>query len=134
MAQTCGRPYLADRLRGALSTRGSSPPPGLILVSKRDAGQQNPAERILLVNLTGPFLCARAALPAMIRQGSGKIVTVVSIGDRMGIAGIAACGATRAGLIRFTACLAAEVNTKRTGSLSARLVWLVVVAVLTLLL
>jgi len=37
-------------------------------------------ERILRVNLTGPFLCARAVLPVMMRQRSGKIVNVASIG------------------------------------------------------
>jgi NAD(P)-dependent dehydrogenase (short-subunit alcohol dehydrogenase family) len=36
-------------------------------------------ERILRVNLTGPFLCAKAVLPAMIRQ---KIINVASIGNR----------------------------------------------------
>jgi 3-oxoacyl-[acyl-carrier protein] reductase len=67
-------------------------------------------ERILRVNLTGPFLCARAVLPIMMRQQSGKIINVASIGGRMGIAGIAAYGAAKAGLLHFTASLAAEVK------------------------
>jgi len=67
-------------------------------------------ERILRVNLTGPFLCARAVLPVMMRQRSGKIVNVASIGGRVGFAGIAAYGAAKAGLLHFTASLAAEVK------------------------
>jgi NAD(P)-dependent dehydrogenase (short-subunit alcohol dehydrogenase family) len=67
-------------------------------------------ERLLRVNLTGPFLCARAVLPVMMRQRWGKIVNVASIGGRVGFAGIAAYGAAKAGLIRFTASLAAEVK------------------------
>jgi 3-oxoacyl-[acyl-carrier protein] reductase len=67
-------------------------------------------ERILRVNLTGPFLCAKAVLPAMIRQRAGKIINVASIGGRVGFAGIAAYGAAKAGLIHFTASLAAEVK------------------------
>jgi 3-oxoacyl-[acyl-carrier protein] reductase len=67
-------------------------------------------ERILRVNLTGPFLCAKAVLPAMIRQGGGKIINVASIGGRMAFVGIGAYGAAKAGLIHFTASLAAEVK------------------------
>jgi NAD(P)-dependent dehydrogenase (short-subunit alcohol dehydrogenase family) len=67
-------------------------------------------ERVLRVNLTGAFLCARAVLPIMMRQRSGKIVNVASIGGRVGFAGIAAYGAAKAGLIHFTASLAAEVK------------------------
>jgi 3-oxoacyl-[acyl-carrier protein] reductase len=67
-------------------------------------------ERMLRINLTGPFLCARAVLPIMMRQHSGKIVNVASIGGRMGFAGIAAYGAAKAGLLHFTASLAAEVK------------------------
>jgi len=67
-------------------------------------------ERILRVNLTGPFLCSRAVLPIMMRQRSGKIVNVASIGGRMGFAGIAAYGAAKAGLLHFTTSLAAEVK------------------------
>ncbi|MCK7473343.1 MAG: SDR family oxidoreductase [Rhodopseudomonas palustris] len=67
-------------------------------------------ERVLRVNLTGPFLCARAVLPIMMRQHAGKIVNVASIGGRVGFAGIAAYGAAKAGLLHFTASLAAEVK------------------------
>ena len=43
--------------------------------------------RVVDVNLTGPFLCARAVLPTMIEQGSGSIVNISSIGGRHGAKG-----------------------------------------------
>ena len=58
--------------------------------------------RVLDVNLTGPFLCSRAVLPAMIEQGSGKIVNISSIGGRSGAAGRSPYRPTKAALINFT--------------------------------
>ncbi len=66
--------------------------------------------RILQVNLTGTFLCARAVLPALIRQRSGKIVNVGSLSSFGGFAGNSAYGAAKAGIVMFTKCLAAEVK------------------------
>ena len=67
-------------------------------------------ERILRVNLTGAFLCARAVLPVMIRQRSGKIVNLGSLSSFVGFAGNSAYGASKAGIVMFTKCLAAEVK------------------------
>jgi NAD(P)-dependent dehydrogenase (short-subunit alcohol dehydrogenase family) len=66
--------------------------------------------RVLAVNLTGPFLCAQAVLPSMIRQGWGKIINLSSLGGQVGVAGNSAYGAAKAGLLLFTRCLAAEVK------------------------
>ncbi|MFC2020590.1 SDR family NAD(P)-dependent oxidoreductase [Chloroflexota bacterium] len=65
---------------------------------------------VLGVNLTGPFLCARAVLPEMIKQRSGKIVNMSSIGGRRGAAGRTPYRPTKAAIINFTECLAAEVK------------------------
>ncbi|HSB81142.1 MAG TPA: SDR family oxidoreductase [Candidatus Methylomirabilis sp.] len=66
--------------------------------------------RVLQVNLTGPFLCAKAVLPSMIRQRWGKIINISSLGGQVGVAGNSAYGASKAGLLLFTRCLAAEVK------------------------
>ncbi|MFA5027109.1 MAG: SDR family oxidoreductase [Candidatus Methylomirabilota bacterium] len=66
--------------------------------------------RILQVNLTGTFLCSRAVLPAMIRQRSGKIVNLGSLSSFTGFPGNSAYGASKAGIVMFTRCLAAEVK------------------------
>lgn len=62
------------------------------------------------VNLTGSFLCAKAVLPKMIEQRFGKIINLSSIGGRHGAAGRTPYRPTKAALINFTECLAAEVK------------------------
>ena len=64
--------------------------------------------RVVDVNLTGPFLCARVLLPKMIEQGSGSIVNISSIGGRHGSKGRGPYRAAKAGLINLTETLAAE--------------------------
>jgi len=66
--------------------------------------------RVLEVNLTGPFLCSRAAMPAMIAQRSGKIINISSIGARYGAAGRSPYRSSKTALLQFTYCLAAEVK------------------------
>lgn len=65
---------------------------------------------VIAVNLTGPFLCSRAVLPTMIHQHYGKIINLASIGGRKGAAGRIPYRPTKAALINFTECLAAEVK------------------------
>ena len=66
--------------------------------------------RVIDVNLTGAFLLTQALLPAMINQGSGKVINISSIGGRGGGARRSAYRATKAALISFTQSLAAEVK------------------------
>ena len=66
--------------------------------------------RVLEVNLTGSFLCSRAVLPTMIRQHSGKIINISSIGARYGAAGRSPYRSSKAALLQLTYCLAAEVK------------------------
>jgi NAD(P)-dependent dehydrogenase (short-subunit alcohol dehydrogenase family) len=64
-------------------------------------------ERILAVNLTGPFLVCRATLPHLLDQG-GSIVNVASNTALMGQSYSAAYCASKAGLLMFSKALAAE--------------------------
>ena len=66
--------------------------------------------RVVGTNLTGAFLCCRAVLPAMMSQRCGRIVIISSIGGRHGAAGRTPYRPTKAALINFTECLAAEVK------------------------
>jgi NAD(P)-dependent dehydrogenase (short-subunit alcohol dehydrogenase family) len=47
-------------------------------------------ERVIGINLTGAWLCARAAIPAMIRRGGGAVVNVASNAGLVGFPNLAA--------------------------------------------
>jgi NAD(P)-dependent dehydrogenase (short-subunit alcohol dehydrogenase family) len=64
-------------------------------------------ERILAVNLTGPFLVCRATLPFLLDNG-GNIVNVASNTALMGQSYSAAYCASKAGVLMFSKALAAE--------------------------
>ncbi len=68
--------------------------------------------RVLAVNLTGVFNCCRAVLPAMLAQGSGRIVNVASIAGKEGNPNMCAYSASKAGVIGLTKSLAKEVATR----------------------
>jgi NAD(P)-dependent dehydrogenase (short-subunit alcohol dehydrogenase family) len=63
--------------------------------------------RVLAVNLTGPFLTCRAALPHLERS-KGNIVNVASDAAAMGLPYAAAYGASKGGLVMFTKSVANE--------------------------
>lgn len=65
--------------------------------------------RILSVNLTGTYHGCAAALPALIRAGSGRIVNVGSISGQVGGTGVhPAYGASKAGVHALTKTYALE--------------------------
>ena len=66
--------------------------------------------RVLDVNLTGPFLCAKAVLPSMREKGWGRIVNIASVAaKRISFTGAASYTASKEGLLGFTRHLAYEV-------------------------
>ena len=65
-------------------------------------------DRMVAVNLRGPLLLARAALPAMLRQGSGSIINVASQLGKYGLGGYVTYCATKFGVVGFTEALASE--------------------------
>ena len=67
---------------------------------------------VIDVDLTGAFLCSRAALPSMLANGSGSIVMISSRLGQIGFAGVAHYAAAKAGLIGLTKSLAKEVGPK----------------------
>jgi 3-oxoacyl-[acyl-carrier protein] reductase len=66
-------------------------------------------ERVLAVNLTGAYLCCRAALRGMIAARGGRIVNVVSPAAFFGKEGAANYAAAKGGLVALTKSLAREV-------------------------
>ena len=64
--------------------------------------------RFLAVNLTGPFLVCRAALPTMLAASSGCIINVASTAGVRGGRDRAAYTAAKGGLVQFTRSLALD--------------------------
>ena len=64
--------------------------------------------RILTVNLTSMFLCAKYVLPAMISAKRGSIVNITSIQGLFGFPGYPHYAASKGGVISFTRQLARE--------------------------
>jgi 3-oxoacyl-[acyl-carrier protein] reductase len=69
-------------------------------------------EKVIDVNLTGPFLTMKAVLPHMIAQQYGRIVNISSIAGLIGWRGASAYAASKAGLIALSKSVAREVARK----------------------
>jgi 3-oxoacyl-[acyl-carrier protein] reductase len=67
-------------------------------------------ERVLRVNLTGPFLCARAVLPAMRKAKWGRIINIASGAVRLGRPNYLHYIATKAALAGMSLSMAREVG------------------------
>ena len=88
-----------------------------ILVNNAGIALSNPVKRlaleewnrILAVNATGTFLCARAFLEGMIDRRWGRVINVASVAGLRGSRYIAAYTASKHAQIGFTRALAAEV-------------------------
>ncbi|MDF1503555.1 SDR family oxidoreductase, partial [Roseisolibacter sp. H3M3-2] len=65
-------------------------------------------DRMLAVNLTGAWLCAREVLAEMRAAGGGRVVLVASTAALKGYPGTAAYAASKAGLLGLARALAAE--------------------------
>jgi NAD(P)-dependent dehydrogenase (short-subunit alcohol dehydrogenase family) len=65
-------------------------------------------ERVLAVDLTGPFLCTKAAAPLMREHGGGAIVNITSISAVRASTLRSAYGTSKAGLAHLTKQLAVE--------------------------
>jgi 3-hydroxybutyrate dehydrogenase len=63
----------------------------------------------LAINLTGTFYCTRAALPAMLERGWGRIINIASIAGKTGAPYITAYSASKHGVMGLTRSLALEV-------------------------
>ena len=68
-------------------------------------------DRVLAVNLTGPFLCTQAAAPLMRENGGGAIVNITSISALRASTLRTAYGTSKAGLAHLTKQFAVELAT-----------------------
>lgn len=69
-------------------------------------------QRIISVNLTGTFLCTRAALPAMIERRWGRVINIASVAGKTGAPYVSAYCASKHGVLGLTRSAALEVALK----------------------
>ena len=64
-------------------------------------------------NLSSAFFCAKYQIPAMLRQGNASLIFTSSfVGHTIGLPGMAAYGASKAGLVGLARTLAAEYSAR----------------------
>jgi 2-dehydro-3-deoxy-L-rhamnonate dehydrogenase (NAD+) len=64
--------------------------------------------KVLRINVDGPFVCCKAVVPAMVKQGYGRIVNIASIAGKEGNPNAAHYSASKAALIALTKSLGKE--------------------------
>lgn len=77
-------------------------------------------ERVLSVNLTGTFLCAREAFASMEKSGGGRIITLSSLSGVYGtekFPGLAAYNVSKNGVLGLTEALAVEGRDKNISAI-----------------
>ena len=64
--------------------------------------------QVVDIDLVGPFICAKAVLPGMIRRGGGKIINICSMMSELGRETVSAYAAAKGGLKMLTRNIASE--------------------------
>jgi len=70
-------------------------------------------DKIIDVNLKSVFLCSKAVIPEMLKQGKGKIINVASIAGLVGFPQIGPYCASKGGIIALTKEMALEYAPKK---------------------
>jgi NAD(P)-dependent dehydrogenase (short-subunit alcohol dehydrogenase family) len=81
---------------------------GALHVSTVESIPEEDWDRLMLVNLKGPFLMSRAALPALRKAGGGSIINIGSILGLIGMKGRAAYAASKGGVTMLTKAMALD--------------------------
>jgi NAD(P)-dependent dehydrogenase (short-subunit alcohol dehydrogenase family) len=68
-------------------------------------------EAVIRVNLLGVFFCCRAVVPALLRRGRGRIISIASIAGKEGNPLASHYSASKAGVIALTKSLGKELAT-----------------------
>ena len=71
---------------------------GVFIIKHLEDLSAQDLQQTLAVNLTGPFLVARALVPLLRRRHSGHLVTIGSVSDHIGLPGSAAYAASKYGV------------------------------------
>lgn len=64
--------------------------------------------QVVDIDLTGPFICAKAVIPGMIKKGHGKIINICSMMSELGRETVSAYAAAKGGLKMLTRNICSE--------------------------
>ena len=81
---------------------------GTFHVSTVESIPEEEWDRVILVNLKGPFLMSRAALPEIRKTGGGSIINIGSILGLIGLKGRAAYASSKGGITLLTKSMALD--------------------------
>ena len=70
-------------------------------------------DQVIAVNLKGTFLCCKAVIPIMKKQGKGSIVNIASVAGKEGNANMAPYSASKGAIITLTKTLGKELATSQ---------------------
>jgi 2-hydroxycyclohexanecarboxyl-CoA dehydrogenase len=117
-AVACGGVDVSDRAQvdAAVATIRTTMGPPLVLVNNAGISgfkrfldiTDDKWDRMMAVNLNGPFYCTRAVVPDMVEAGWGRIVNISSSSAQSGQQLMVHYVTSKAGLIGFTKALALE--------------------------
>ncbi len=65
-------------------------------------------DRVIAVNVRGPFLCSRAVLPIMLEQGSGHIITIASVAGLVAFPGRSAYTTSKGAALQLAKSIAVD--------------------------
>ena len=110
---------LASVEAGAASTIGAFGKIDILVNNAGIAGtnsktwETDPADwqRVMAINLNGPFHCCHAVVPHMLKNGYGRIVNIASIAGKEGNPNAAHYSASKAGVVALTKSLGKELAT-----------------------
>jgi NAD(P)-dependent dehydrogenase (short-subunit alcohol dehydrogenase family) len=65
-------------------------------------------DKVLAVNVRGPFLCSRAVLPVMLAQGGGQVITIASVAGLVAFPGRSAYTTSKGAALMLTRSIAVD--------------------------
>jgi len=81
---------------------------GVVLISDVESTQEQDFNRVIDVNFKGVFLCSKAVIPIMRKQGGGVIVNIASVSAHIGQPKHAAYAGTKGAVLSMTRAMAVE--------------------------
>jgi 2-hydroxycyclohexanecarboxyl-CoA dehydrogenase len=104
-----------DIAKAAARTRAELGPIGILVNNAAlspfgsfDSITEEMWDRLMVINMKGPFLCCKEIIPDMLAAGWGRIVNIASSAAQTGSASSVHYGASKGGVLGFTKSLAIE--------------------------